>query len=1381
MKKMSWRKYGYTGEGKWGRGDNPIQNYYSAEIDKKYKVGNIKNRVDFILHPHKRFLDDGGMKTVEDIKNYIKDVPEAAIDPMNKIDYENDDLTVMRAKAKKIREIYDNMGPDEKAKFKNGSQPTAPVTFMKAPEPGKNLSKDANFAQNRTVPGMVNKTANSPAPKLFDDMPLAMEVGPNGKNIDENDIKYIMTSDKWKDSTGKNPTREQAIAILQKDKKYAISTPAESTKESSSSNSDSQTSEEDKKKSAIEKEAQKILSQFGLSSGGSDILSALKNSQLENRHIEINKNVDLNKVLKGEKDEDTSSDTKEESADKKQLENDIKYITTSEKWKINGKNPTRDEAIAILKKDPKYKDKDIDKILKESSSSKTNDKKNPKSPAESVKYATKDGKELENDIKYIMESDQWKRKDGSHPTKDEAIAILKKDPKYKDKDIDKILKESAEASKKDDKKSEVKTPAESTKESTSSDDKKESEEDKKKSAIEKEAEKILKQTGISSGGSDILSVLKNSQLENRKIEINKDIDLNKVLKGEKDEDTSSGKEESKDHKDLENDIKYIMNAKEWQINGKNPTRDEAIAILKKDPKYKDKDIDKILKEESGSTDEKEKGVNGKTIDENDIKYIMTAKEWQDKDGKNPSREQAIAILKNDKKYSVNTTDTKDDSKKSSTTSSNSTTVSSNKTDDKKNPQTPAEAVKDAKNSSTSSSGTSSSDFGPNGKPIDENDIKFIMTSPQWQDSTGKNPSREQAIKILQNDVKYAVDVTSGAGEQKAEDNKKEDEKKNLETPAKTVEKEKAKEDDKKKEEEKKQDSSKKTEDKKTEEKKDEDKKSEIKTPAESIKSNNKDKEELENDIKYIMTAKEWQRSDGSHPTRDEAIAILKKDPKYKDKDIDKILSGNIPSESVKVPEPGKDLKKENNFDTKKDEKNSEDNKKPQAPAAVVKAPEPGKGLSKGANFDLSKDKKSKQATPVKEQKQGTLKERIDNILHPYKRFGDDHGLKTVEDIKNYIKGIPEEAINPENRIDWDNDDLLVMRAKAIRIKQDFAQTPDQKKDVQKLLKTPAKVVKAPKAKKPEKAKDEKKKPEEVKEKKGTLKERIDNILHPYKRFGDDHGLKTVEDIKKYIQDVPDSFISDDNKIDWEKDDLLVMRAKALKIRQLYDAHLKEAGITPQESKAKAVTIDPNKPKDTNTVDKNTKDTANKVAGALAVEVGPNGKNIEENDIKYIMTAKEWQDSNGKNPTREEAIAILQKDKKYAIDNTNKTQAEDEKKKAEEEKKKQEAEAKQKAAEEAKKKEEGKKQTSETKSNSDAKSDDKTQTASSENSVKFDKMIELLSSIDQSLKAIAGASAISGGSTTTGKSTSNAIRNSAPSPSVEQFDAIARNMSKLATM
>ena len=61
------------------------------------------------------------------------------------------------------------------------------------------------------------------------------------------------------------------------------------------------------------------------------------------------------------------------------------------------------------------------------------------------------------------------------------------------------------------------------------------------------------------------------------------------------------------------------------------------------------------------------------------------------------------------------------------------------------------------------------------------------------------------------------------------------------------------------------------------------------------------------------------------------------------------------------------------------------------------------------------------------------------------------------------------------------------------------------------------------------------------------------------------------------------------------------------------------------------------------------------------------------------------------------------------------------------------------------------------------------------------MIELLSSIDQSLKAIAGASAISGGSTTIGKSTSNAIRNSAPSPSVEQFDAIARNMSKLATM
>ena len=57
------------------------------------------------------------------------------------------------------------------------------------------------------------------------------------------------------------------------------------------------------------------------------------------------------------------------------------------------------------------------------------------------------------------------------------------------------------------------------------------------------------------------------------------------------------------------------------------------------------------------------------------------------------------------------------------------------------------------------------------------------------------------------------------------------------------------------------------------------------------------------------------------------------------------------------------------------------------------------------------------------------------------------------------------------------------------------------------------------------------------------------------------------------------------------------------------------------------------------------------------------------------------------------------------------------------------------------------------------------------------MIELLASIDQSLKAIAGAGAIGGGSSTVNGTKSN----STPSPSVEQFNAIAKNMSKLATM
>ena len=112
---------------------------------------------------------------------------------------------------------------------------------------------------------------------------------------------------------------------------------------------------------------------------------------------------------------------------------------------------------------------------------------------------------------------------------------------------------------------------------------------------------------------------------------------------------------------------------------------------------------------------------------------------------------------------------------------------------------------------------------------------------------------------------------------------------------------------------------------------------------------------------------------------------------------------------------------------------------------------------------------------------------------------------------------------------------------------------------------------------------------------------VDSIQNPAKP---EDNLKTMDDIKKYIQDVPDDFIKDYNKIDYANDSLVVARAKAIKIRQLYDAHLKEAGVTPAESKAAAKTIDPNNPTKTDTTDKNAKatnDSVNKATGAVIAQ------------------------------------------------------------------------------------------------------------------------------------------------------------------------------------
>ena len=123
--------------------------------------------------------------------------------------------------------------------------------------------------------------------------------------------------------------------------------------------------------------------------------------------------------------------------------------------------------------------------------------------------------------------------------------------------------------------------------------------------------------------------------------------------------------------------------------------------------------------------------------------------------------------------------------------------------------------------------------------------------------------------------------------------------------------------------------------------------------------------------------------------------------------------------------------------------------------------------------------------------------------------------------------------------------------------------------------------------------------------------------HRYDAFGNTQNLNTLDDIKAYINDVPAEFISAENRIG-DNDSLTIARAKAIKIRQLYDAELSKKGQTQLESRMQAQTIDVNsKP---------------------SVATAPNNTPYEENDIQYLM-------NNGY--SREDAIKVLSTHPKYS--------------------------------------------------------------------------------------------------------------------------------------
>lgn len=138
----------------------------------------------------------------------------------------------------------------------------------------------------------------------------------------------------------------------------------------------------------------------------------------------------------------------------------------------------------------------------------------------------------------------------------------------------------------------------------------------------------------------------------------------------------------------------------------------------------------------------------------------------------------------------------------------------------------------------------------------------------------------------------------------------------------------------------------------------------------------------------------------------------------------------------------------------------------------------------------------------------------------------------------------------------------------------------------------------------------------------------DMIHGRYERFADDHNINSIESAKQYISDVPDSFIGDENRIA-DDDNLTTARAKAIKIRQLYDEELKRQGSSQLESKAESQTIDINAPASTVQTEK---------GKPITNQIAPNGKPYEENDVQHLLN---------KGYSMEDAIKFLSTDPKYA--------------------------------------------------------------------------------------------------------------------------------------
>ena len=171
-------KAAQSGQGKWGRGVlgklRSAGNIFNSNIGSRMRSGKGSGISKFAVNGAPT------LNSISDMKQYIQDVPAEFIDPMNMPDWENDSLTVLRAKVQKIRKLYDA----ELAK--NGMTRNESIAAARTIDPN-NIGGTSNIADNaaRTLlPGNESQISETPAAPTT-------QVATAGA-VDENSSKFDM-------------------------------------------------------------------------------------------------------------------------------------------------------------------------------------------------------------------------------------------------------------------------------------------------------------------------------------------------------------------------------------------------------------------------------------------------------------------------------------------------------------------------------------------------------------------------------------------------------------------------------------------------------------------------------------------------------------------------------------------------------------------------------------------------------------------------------------------------------------------------------------------------------------------------------------------------------------------------------------------------------------------------------------------------------------------------------------------------------------------------------------------------------------------------------------------------------------------------------------